>query len=331
MANKDFYIIGIITLLAFLSKSIAGVLFIPGLILGIIFLGKGKELFYNRHFYLSGLLLLLSASGYYLLRDIYDPGYLDKVIDSEYLRIYKSTMPWHEKPFWFYASNLWNKTYGYYLFLIPFVFNLLLSKNRNIRKLSIILTSTIVLYLIIISISPVKLDYYDAPIFPLLSILIGGGIYNVIKNLEFEMSLKIKDVIFGVLTFCIVVVPFYKIYINNQNCFPRHEYEEEGYAMRELQTLNPSLNNYKLLVKGLDPNHNNSIVFYRNTYSQSYQINIRLADRGFGIGKGDTILVSNAELVNEIIGNYELDTLNGIDLDVNGERKAFVFVVVGMK
>ena len=101
--------------------------------------------------------------------------------------------------------------------------------------------------------------------------------------------------------------------------------------MRELHASNPSIKDYKLFAKSLDPNHMNPIIFYRNTYNQSYQMDIRLADGGLGIEKGDTILVSNTGLVNEIIGNYELDTLKGIDLDVNGERKAFVFVVVGMK
>ena len=69
--------------LAVLTKGVQGLLFLPAIGLYIILNKQLRELLTNKWFYIDLGIFLLVAGGYYLLREQYNPGYLQMVWENQ--------------------------------------------------------------------------------------------------------------------------------------------------------------------------------------------------------------------------------------------------------
>lgn len=162
---------------ATLTKSISGLLFLPGMFIYGIFHGfqqrKPLYLFQQKGLYLAILVFMVVVGGYYLLRESVNPGYLRAVWDNELGGRYLKTIEDHQEPFWFYWNHLLNERLVPWILVLPFAVTFLffkpLKNYRNFAVFSLIIMAT---YFLTISGSQTKLLWYDAPLFPLAAWLV---------------------------------------------------------------------------------------------------------------------------------------------------------------
>ncbi len=193
---------------SFLTKSIAALLFIPAILFITISLKKTAELFKNKWFYIGLTLFLVSSIGYLLLRESYNQGYINYVFNTDIGRITK-TIESHQEPFDFYINNLFQYRFIWFILVVPGAY--LLWKQKTLKKTALFLISLLICYFLIISISTTKLEWYDLPMFPILSILSAYFIYTTIKHNNFTNKLRDQSIILGL----IFVLPLYFTFRNS--------------------------------------------------------------------------------------------------------------------
>lgn len=157
---------------AYLTKSTACFLILPALLVFAIGFGKWQWLLQQKALYLYALLFVLILGGYYGVRELQDPGHFQVVVHSEFLRLYEKVMHWHVQPYSFYVELMWDRDNRYGLLLsgilLPLFF---LNKETQYKKLAFLLLVGILSNLLLISLPPVKLEWYPAPIYPLQAML----------------------------------------------------------------------------------------------------------------------------------------------------------------
>lgn len=189
------YLTGLGILLAVLTKSIAGLLFAPGLLLYLLLKSEFLPLLRNRHFYFSAVLCLLGIAAFYLSREQYNPGYLQAVWENELGGRYGQTLETHKHPFFYYFGRL-PKRFPYFLLFtllgIGWGFVRLRSGQSFKQRFALYSTLLTVSYLLVISNSGTKLAWYDLPVFPFLSLLAAVGWVNVAWR-KLSQTCKVKS------------------------------------------------------------------------------------------------------------------------------------------
>jgi 4-amino-4-deoxy-L-arabinose transferase-like glycosyltransferase len=190
--------------LSFLTKGVS-ILFITPFLIIIFILIKPKDVL-KLKFYIIPLSFILIFVLYYFLREQLAPGYFGAVVEKEFLKVKAENFEWWVKPFEYYFLTLKNLQFNHYysitLFICAYVFLFI----RRIKTQQTMAYNTFIFtfiasvsFLTIISIPPVKLDWYDAPALPLLSILTTIGLFIAIDDISGLLSIK---------------YPSYKVYIS---------------------------------------------------------------------------------------------------------------------
>ncbi len=76
-----FILLTISMVLGFLTKGVAGFLMTPPMLL-ILLINRDKSLFKEKLLYLSATIVLVVCAGYYLLREVAEPGYIKVVLEN---------------------------------------------------------------------------------------------------------------------------------------------------------------------------------------------------------------------------------------------------------
>lgn len=181
--TRYLYLTALGILLAVLTKSIAGLLFGPGLLLYLLFKSELLPLLRNRHFYFSAVLCLLGIAAFYLSREQYNPGYLQAVWENELGGRYGQTLEAHKHPFSYYFERLPERFPYFLLFTllgIGWGFSRFRKRQSFTQRFALYSTLLTLSYLFVISNSGTKLAWYDLPVFPFLSLLAAVGWVNVV-------------------------------------------------------------------------------------------------------------------------------------------------------
>ena len=199
-SNKNIYLIlfTLALILASFTKGVAGLFFLPGITVYLVFSSKLKNVLSNRNVYLCILAFLISVGGYYSLREIADPGYLKAVWENELVPRYTNTASnytyEHTSDYLFYLRNLWNKRFAPWIYVLPLALVLLLSsKNAKVKSLFLYILIVGISFLVIIS-GGSKGTWYDAPLFPVLAILLALSffqLYSSTKNITHKRNIAI--------------------------------------------------------------------------------------------------------------------------------------------
>jgi 4-amino-4-deoxy-L-arabinose transferase-like glycosyltransferase len=104
--KKYIYIFFLSLALCVLTKSITGLIFLPALLIYISIRKQWLLVLKNKHFYFALLGFLFITVGYYVIREIQNPGYFYSVRMNELGGRFLSTIEGHKYPFDFYFTNL---------------------------------------------------------------------------------------------------------------------------------------------------------------------------------------------------------------------------------
>lgn len=286
---------------AFLTKSIASLLFFPAFLSTILITKKSLELLKSKWFYIGFIIFILCSFGYILLREHNNAGYIQYFLSNDLGRINK-VIESHDEAFDFYLNNLFEYRFLWFILCLPGGY--LLFKKASDKKPILYLLSLIICYFLIISVSTTKLEWYDLPIIPHLSILSAYCIYNIILNNN-NSDLKSKSILIGL----IFLLPLYYSFRNSykSEIKPNEKKLEilTEYAFKNKKT---SILDKTIFITN---NFDRPLYFYKyylNTKSKNFSIQNHINS----INENQVVIVSEDSLKTALKKNYNFIVLDSM-------------------
>lgn len=274
---------------AFLCKGIAGLMPLFGVFVFLIFKKDYRKQVFSYLNITCFLGLCFCCLFYYAIRNYFNPSHFNIVLQTELLRFTNNIMPWHNQPFAFYFKNFITKHFQYYYYFI--IFSLIVRK----RKDSFFINYSIVIcaiYLVLISFPIVKLDWYDAPIYPILSITASKAIHSIIllcKNFNKQLGILVLLTLLS----CYFIFPFRKIIIDNKNVVI-NEYEKNGNAINLIFKNSPNNKISGVFMTAPHPSHFYQLKFYLKKINTTYKKEIKLIDKATDLKAGQIVVCENS-------------------------------------
>lgn len=182
--------------MACLTKGISGLMILPGCLIYLLERKRFKQIPGWPHL-LSGILLFtLLVPGYYVLKNMLQPGYFEAVLTNELGgRVQTQTFinPAGAPPFYAYLhAMLFDQRWLLWIWVLPVALpGIFLSKARDAGWLFL---CTALGILTIISLSQTKVPWYDAPLYPLFAFITGIGITAYPKKKMIVLLLSVGAV-----------------------------------------------------------------------------------------------------------------------------------------
>lgn len=262
--KKNIYLFGffLFLTLAALTKGIAAFLMCPGILLFLIISKNFKSIILNKKIYIYSFFCLFTFFSFYFFREKLDNGFIKAVVNNELTTRYFETKrvgidsTYNAPEYNYYFIELYFRQFSPWLIFIPFLMLTYFSNiDKNIKSLILYLTSVSFCFLAIHSSSYTKLSWYLLPLLPILSILVGIFMSNIINNIE-------KRILFPIFLFCLFFIS-YTISINN-SFYPKNNNEELSEHRKLLYFLRNNEKNKDLL-------NNVTIMIYQKWNYFSYQ------------------------------------------------------------
>lgn len=215
--QKFLYFFFIATTLAVLTKSISGLLFLPAIFIYSLISKQFLPLFKNKHFYFGLFIFIFGVVGYYLLREIQNPGYLRAVHENELGGRFLETIENHKHGFWYYYDNIVSGRLAYWVFFLPCgILMGLFSKNNKVFKVSLFSGLMTLCYFLVISSAQTKLAWYDVPLYPFFAIHISVFVVFLIQFFENNEWIKqsVKPAVISVIVVFFIVINPYKAIVD---------------------------------------------------------------------------------------------------------------------
>lgn len=187
---------GLAGALALLAKGVAGALLLPGCALFAVLRGKLGVLARSPAAWGAAALLAGPPAAYYLLREAAAAGYLAAVAANELGGRFAAPLDGHQAPWHYYLSELtgawprwlrwptagaqvWGSAFPW-SWLLPFsALAALTAARAPVRRATLFLVLLIVSYLLIVSSAQTKLNWYLAPLFPLIAVVTALGAHRI--------------------------------------------------------------------------------------------------------------------------------------------------------
>ncbi|MFN8237598.1 MAG: glycosyltransferase family 39 protein [Chitinophagales bacterium] len=195
---------------AVLTKGIQALIFTPAMFLYTAYTKKIKSVITTPYFFGGIIFFLFTVIGYYLLREYYNHGYLMAVWNNELGGLYTTSLEGHKLPMEFYFKSLYESRLGFwfaiFILIIPTAIS---SANSAFRKLNIYLLCCSIVYLLVISRSQTKTDWYDMLIYPLLTIIISISLFEILSLFYSNCTTNSQKIIFILFTSFLFIFPIY--------------------------------------------------------------------------------------------------------------------------
>lgn len=313
LTNTHIYYGLVLFLLGYFTKSTAILLTIPSLFVCFLLCRKLIPLLKMKSFYLSVLVFFLVVAGFYYLREQVDKGYWDIVWFSEFQRAVKNIQPWLSYPRNFYFYNIWHRySHFHLLFLAIFAPIYFIIPLTRYKKEVFYLALSGLLYLIVITIPDTKLDWYEAPVYPVIALIMGVILYELLRvSLSFIRINALKESLTFAVTILIFVIPFRsqsKMAVESIN-----QYTEQEVAAKQLKALAdiyPSTQKYVILEKHREPQDYNVLYFYRTAMSLKSNKSLVILKNVSDLHSGDSVLCCQPEAVDSISTIFDVQILH---------------------
>lgn len=260
---------------AFWSKLIAGFFFLPIIFFYVLLSGKIRLFFQNKWLYLSTGILLTLTIIYYLYMETKVPGYSKIALHNGMIGRFIGTLSDnHIEPFWFYWNNIKTDRFLPWLFILPLsLFFIFTTYNKEQKMFLIYLLSLVMFYFLVISSSVNKLMWYDAQLYPLLSIIVAYP-FSIIMNyliIFYQANAFLKQLVFLVFFIAFMGIPF--IERENKSLSERHLYdfdESYGTVLKDIYKKYPQIKKISILHPYFSPH----VTYYQTLYNLYYNFNI---------------------------------------------------------
>ncbi|PKP22152.1 MAG: hypothetical protein CVU05_05140 [Bacteroidetes bacterium HGW-Bacteroidetes-21] len=296
---------------AFYSKTIAGVIFLP-VILGFVFYSKQRlDFFKNARMFIYIFAFAILTVSYYLYHESITPGYIETAFTNEFWgRFTGQIFDLHKQPFLFYWENIRYNGFLPWIFLIPLSLFFLIYGDKENRKFIVFISILALFYWLIISLSESKLSWYDAQLYPLLSIIAAFSLKNLFEIIKGSIKdsnyfKKALLLLFFALTFLLNNA----FRIEENNLWNARNVNSDllcGIALKDVAKQYPDIKEIYILQPGFASN----VTFYKNYYNLFLGYNIKNIDitESIPISPESYIIYYNTAVTSilDIHYNYEI-------------------------
>lgn len=204
---------GAFLLFAAYTKGVQGLLFSPAMLVTGIWKKKLGWMLKQPVLYLWLVLLAVLIPGYYLLREHYNPGYLQAVWENELGARYKTVIEGHQGPWYYFidwirvrALSTWYPALIGGLIVCPFI------NDKRLKDLAIYFIICTLTYGTIISSAQTKCWWYIMPVVPFMAAIAAVFIYYIVQMVTPMLaSDKRKMFIVGLALTALLVRPYMAI------------------------------------------------------------------------------------------------------------------------
>lgn len=325
--KQNFYwsIATVTIILAVLTKGIAGILPLPGILLYTAYQKKMGKLLFSYRFYISLILFSGVVLGYYFLREHYNPGYISAVFNLEVGGRYLEVNDNNSAPFWFYIHNLIKYRFIPWIYVFPVCLLIgIFSVKKKLKNIGIFGFFYLIGYLLIISLAKTKLEWYDNPIYPIAALVIGVGISEIFNwlNNYFSINALKHQLIFALTVISIFSIPYFNTTYNLLYKQERLSFEQydplimyRDYFQEVFKDM-PQLNNFT----AVSNNYNAHLVFYSklanittNKYSILYLVEYGDKNKNHKFSPPEVIVTCEAKITQKLAQRYQLKLLHSKD------------------
>ncbi len=290
---------------AVLTKSIIGLMFLPGLFLCLIIF-EINQFRLKKRFILRGYVSLLwgvlagiiGISSYYVLAETTHHGYLQAVWKMELLPRFMNTegkylMPERGQ----YLKILYEQNrFPFWAFLPLSLWLSMRSDNSDKKTFVGIPLSIAVVFSIIMSFG-VWYDWYDAPLYPLWAMIFGLGLSELFDKIQASFMPKYRWQLGFLFVLAFFALPYrnvvQRVYDNFIVTKPNEMY---GVSMRELKKIHPEWRNYTLLYSNYDA-YDAPMQFYQKTFNhKGFAIEKMYLDLNTPLSKMDSFVIGKRYL-----------------------------------
>ncbi len=135
---------------------------------------KPKQLFADKHSFIALGLFIIIVSFWYIGRELRAPGYLEAVWMNELGGRYFEPIEGHRSNAFVYITTLWSmQSWTIILAGISLAVSILLSSKGTLRYI-LFIASSILFYVLMMSMAKTTIWWYIIPILPLLAVMIGS-------------------------------------------------------------------------------------------------------------------------------------------------------------
>ena len=162
-----------------------GIAPLAGLAIFTFFEPNGRKLLVDYKLYLTIVLVLATVSVYYIAREIVDPGYFKGVLEYELFVVNKYPLgnPKHPE-FSFYFDYVFLTGFKPFTYIIPIsIATYFITKDTTLKKLTLFSFLGMLIFILGMSLSVTKNEWYISPIYPFLAILAATGAYFTVVEL----------------------------------------------------------------------------------------------------------------------------------------------------
>lgn len=301
---------------AVLTKTVAGLLGLPGLLLYAVVQRKALWLLRQPRLYAVAALAAAIVVGYYVARESVDPGYWKAVqyndLGGRFLENQGDGDKWY-----YYLRNMRRTTLTPWLWAIGPAVLLALARTTGVAQRAAVLLALFAGgWLVVVSTSVSRHDWYDAPLYPALALLIGLGLAILYQDIVGLYRPRLGQWAGRALQVALVVGVFYVPYaaIIDQLIQERHsDYHmgADGYLGRYLPKIlaaQPQATELYVLCEG---GYNAVLSYYQMVYAtEGKNIITRAGSTARDLQPGNVVVVCNPAYRAQLEASYRLVQLH---------------------
>jgi 4-amino-4-deoxy-L-arabinose transferase-like glycosyltransferase len=295
--------------LGVLTKGITPLLFGPAFAIYLLIRKQFIPIVRNKHLYIGIAGFLLLSIGYYLLREAYNPGYLAAVKYNEMSGRFMESLNGVNAGFWIYFTNLKDLSMPYWVwFIIPGIIAGLWTKNEKLKQLTLFSLLLVITFLLVISGSETKFNWYVVPALPFLAIIIAAFPWRIIMFLK---TSSLAQVTRNILAMAMLILLFFKPYTEIINYNHSGQYDQTelelsslAYALQEAHRNRIDLDGFHVVTVG----YLAEILFYIQMLNEK---GVQVSGKAWeNIQPGDRVIFNQTEVLTNIDQHYEYNLLS---------------------
>lgn len=305
--------------LAILTKGVAGLFFVPGLAVEVV---RRKQLGYllsRPAAWAAVLLALLPPAVWYVLREHTAPGYLLAVWENEVGGRLGQSLEQARSPWYIYLLHFVTQQF---LLWTPWVLAAAWAMLRRPAARPAHRFITLVgwvggVFLVVISSAATKHTWYDAPIYPLLALVLGDGLTLLARQLRKISKPKYRSIA-PALLLAVATVPSVVAVYARLNKTHRHRFDEPMlcYGSYLQQPAATPATRYAILHATTDPgttSYNAPLEFYALAQRAQFHDTVEVVYRARALGIGRVTLACGKAAQDSITERYHYEVLHKSD------------------
>lgn len=294
-----------------LTKGIAALLFLPGLVVYTIAAKKVSVVLKDPLLYAGIVLFIIIVPGYYLLREQYNPGYIEAVMQNEMGGRFNTIIEQHIGGPMFYIDLLIPDHFSFWVMLVP----LGLATGMRVahtRKALLYLFMSVALYLLIVSVSATKISWYILPIYPLLAVPAAFFLdYLVIKFREFNETRALKIFVGSMLFIFFIAWPYYAMTDSVMYATsPYKDWPENSPMAEYMQLAARGSRNVEGYTFVNDAAEDQNTLFYLQALQKAKHVKYKKIEE---VGIGDIVVVFKASYKEQLFNKVVFDWVDSYE------------------